>query len=168
MGDGAFLEKGPFSLPPNPLPSSSKDFRVYRIPHHGFPLRLYAEKSRFPYPVSKKYTSLTYTLTIEPCRNAEQGLGNVKSLWEGWGWLGGGGEDFLKKVLPAPSNFFNLYRSTPGRSWQRTRMSRPPRPYSSSVAKSWASVTSISGDAEAKAACPRRSPHASALASSSV
>ena len=54
------------------------------------------------------------------------------------------------------------------RSWQRTRMSRPPRPYSSSVAKRWASVTSISGDAEAKATCPRRSAHASALASSSV
>ena len=80
---------------PKPHPSLSKDFHAYRIPYLGFPLRLYAGKSRFPYPVSKKYTSLTYTLTIEPCRNAEQGLGNVKSLWEGWGWLGGGGEDFF-------------------------------------------------------------------------
>ena len=34
---GAFLEKGPFSLPPNPLPSSSKDFRVYRIPVRSIP-----------------------------------------------------------------------------------------------------------------------------------
>ena len=96
MVEGAFRENGPFSLPPNPLPSSSKDFHAYRIPYLGFPLRLYAGKSRFPYPVSKKYTSrFTYTLTIEPCRNAEQGLGNVKSLWEGWGRFGGGGEDFF-------------------------------------------------------------------------
>ena len=95
-GGEGFLQKALSSLPPRPHPSSPKDFHAYRIPYLGFPLRLYAGKSRFPYPVSKKYTSrFTYTLTIEPCRNAEQGLGNVKSLWEGWGWFGGGGEDFF-------------------------------------------------------------------------
>jgi len=38
MGEGNFLKKVPFSHPPRPLLSSLKDFRVYRIPHSGFPL----------------------------------------------------------------------------------------------------------------------------------
>ena len=36
-GEGTFLEKGPFSPPLAPLPSSSKDFRPYRIPLRNFP-----------------------------------------------------------------------------------------------------------------------------------
>ena len=33
--EGNFLQKVPFSLPPRPLLSSLKDFRVYRIPVQG-------------------------------------------------------------------------------------------------------------------------------------
>ena len=32
-GEGDFLKKVPFSPPPHPLPSSFKDFSLYRIPH---------------------------------------------------------------------------------------------------------------------------------------